>query len=197
MRRWAQSLPPLEHPTGGVPTLRNIVLNKVCLTIFDKCHEYFFTLAKQQRWFPLHIWAQLNKSQRRVSDTFYFHTLTGAYDFFPSRDFSHIKHSVTLNKCIKTVSLFKEACLLRLHFSQLQRAPSLCSLPLKSSLEVPFLEWASDVSSSILHPMCQASSSALASGEFAKAGTSRWGCSHPLRFTTRYIDHSYPRHQAA
>lgn len=74
-------------------------------------------------------------------------------------------------------------------------AASLCSLPLKSSLEVPLLEWASDAFSSILHPLCQASSSALASGEFAKAGTSRWGCSHPLRFTARCSDHSHPWHQ--
>lgn len=114
-------------PIGGVRALRKIVLNKVCLTIFNKRHEYFLTLAKQQRWFPLHI---PGSAEQITKESFQTHS-TSSPSFgrmtFPSRDFSHIKHSVTLNKCIKTVRLFKEACAYAAFFPT-ARAPSLCSL---------------------------------------------------------------------
>lgn len=45
---------PLQNPIAMVPIPIKIVLNKNCLIIFNKCHEYFsLTLAKGQRKFPL------------------------------------------------------------------------------------------------------------------------------------------------
>lgn len=85
-----------------------------------------------------------------------------------SRDFLHIKRNIILNKFIRIVRPFKEECLLSLRFSQLQRVSSLCSLIVKCSLEVVFLEWASDLSSSTPYPMCQTSSVHLPMESFPK-----------------------------
>ena len=49
------------------------------------------------------------------------------------------------------------------------------------------------MSSSIPHLMCQTSSSALASGDFSKAHTSKRMGSHPLRFIVSCSDHKWSK----
>lgn len=88
----------------------------------------------------------------------------------------------------------KEACAYAA-FSQLQRAAvSLTSSTVSSEelFKCPFRMSFWCGLSSILHPLCQASSSATCQWRVAKAGTSKVRVHASLRFTARCSDHSHP-----
>lgn len=117
--------------TEGSVHLGKIVLNKVCLTIFNKRHEYFLTLAKTAKVISSTHPGLAEQITRRVSDTLYFLTSFGRMTF--PQEISHTLNTVSLKQMyLNSQTLQRGMCLCCIFPNCKEHrlsAASLCSLP--------------------------------------------------------------------